>query len=178
MPQQKLDRPQVAGLLVDLRHLCATHRMRTVCAGLQTNRRHPVTDNPRILAGRNVNTIVKPAGPKVFGPEHQRVVHPLFEGSPGAFRDFEADRFLGLALQDRRPFLDLAGRHDIDDLHPDQIATAQLAVDGQVKERQVAMVLGQLKPNPDRPDMFGLKRSFLADDPAFVPGWTQCANGG
>jgi hypothetical protein len=75
-------------------------------------------------------------------------------------------------------FYSAVDRHDIDDLHPDQIATAQLAVDGQVKERQVAMVLGQLKPNPDRPDMFGLKRSFLADDPAFVPGWTQCANGG
>ena len=31
------------------------------------------------------------------------------------------------------------------------------------------MVLGQLQPHPDRPDVFGLERPFLADDPAFVP---------
>lgn len=103
-------------------------------------------------------------------------MHPLFEGSPGAFRDFEADRFLGLALQDRRPFLDLAGRHDIDDLHRDQIATAQLAVDGQVEESQVAKVLGQLKPNPDRPDMFWLERSLLSQGAPLVPGGAKRAN--
>ncbi len=40
------------------------------------------------------------------------------------------------------------------------------------------MVLGQLQPHPDRPDVFGLERPFLADDPAFVPDWAQCADGG
>lgn len=73
--------------------------------------------------------------------------------------------------------LDLAGCHNIHDLHPNQIATAQLAVDGQVEECKITMVLGKLQPNSDCPDMFWLQRPFLTDDPALVPGWAKRANG-
>lgn len=47
--------------------------------------------------------------------------------------------FLRLALQDRRPFLDLAGRYEIDHFHFDKIAASQLAVDSQSDWRQVAL---------------------------------------
>jgi hypothetical protein len=51
---------------------------------------------------------------------------------------------LGFSLKDGRSFLDLAGRHDIDDLHADKITAAQFAVDRHVEQSEVAMVLGQL----------------------------------
>lgn len=114
---------------------------------------------------------VKPARPKVFRPDHNRVLYPSIERCPSAFGDFKPDRLLRLALQNRRAFLDLARRHDIDNLHPYQIAATQLAVDG-----QVAMVLGKFKPNPDRPDMFWLERSLLSHDAALVPGGGKGGN--
>lgn len=51
--------------------------------------------------------------------------------------------------------------------------TAQHAVDGQIKVFQVAMALGQFKPNPDRPDVLELedRRS------GFVPDEVWRANG-
>jgi hypothetical protein len=33
----------------------------------------------------------------------------------------------------------------------------QLAVDGQIEQCEISVVLGKLKPNSDRPDMFGFK---------------------
>ena len=99
MPQQKLNRTEIARLLVDLRDLSPSHRVSALCARLQTNRRHTVTDNPRILTGRNVKPFVKPTGPEEFGSNHQRVLHPTIERGSGV-RDFEAYRFLCLALQD------------------------------------------------------------------------------
>ena len=42
MPQKQLDRPQIAGLFVDLRHFGASHRMRAIGAGLQSDGCHRV----------------------------------------------------------------------------------------------------------------------------------------
>ena len=52
MAQQQLDGPKVTCLLVDLGHFAASHRVRAIGACLQTNGRHPVTHNPRVLAGK------------------------------------------------------------------------------------------------------------------------------
>jgi len=39
------------------------------------------------------------------------------------------------------------------------------------------MVLGQLEPNPNRPDMFGLQWSLLPNNASLIPSGTTCANG-
>jgi len=67
--------------------------------------------------------------------------------------------------------------HDINHIHLYQIAAAQLAVDGKIEEAQITLVFRQPQPHPDRPYVFRLERPFLADDPAFVPGRAQCADG-
>ena len=86
--------------------------------------------------------------------------------------------FWVFALQDGRAFLDLTRCHDVDDFHLHQITAAQFAVDRHVEQCKVAMVLGQFKSNSDRLDVFGLERTFLADDAPFVPGWPKRTNGG
>jgi hypothetical protein len=49
---------------------------------------------------------------------------------------------LGFALQHGCPFLNQPRRHNIDDFHPDEIATAQFAVDGHIEKNKVAMAFG------------------------------------
>lgn len=71
------------------------------------------------------------AGPKIFGPSHHWIFHPFCDGSSGAFGNFKPDWFFRFALKDGPSFLDLTGRHDIDDLHADKITAAQFAVDRQ-----------------------------------------------
>ena len=82
-----------------------------------------------------------------------------------------------LALQYRCAFFELAGRHDVDDFHFDQVATAEFAVYGQIEERQDSMVFRQFQPDSDRLDMFRFQRSFLTDEATFVPSWTRGTNG-
>jgi putative transposase len=60
----QLDRTQVPCLLVDLRHLGPAHGMGAIRARLETERRDPATNDPRILPGRQVRAAVEPAGPQ------------------------------------------------------------------------------------------------------------------
>lgn len=91
MSQPELDRPQVAWFLVDLRDLGAPHRVRAIGASLQTNGCHPVTYNPRLLAGRDVKPFVKTTRPEIFGSGHQWRPHPPCQRGTGDLGDFEAD---------------------------------------------------------------------------------------
>ena len=54
---------------------------------------------------------------------------------------------------------------------------AKFAIDCHVEESEVAMVLGELKPNSDRPDMLWFQWPLLPNNTAFVPSRTKCANG-
>jgi len=42
--------------------------------------------------------------------------------------------------------------HDVTNFQPDQIATAQLAVDCEIEHRQLTGSVLDLQPNPDGPD--------------------------
>lgn len=44
-----------------------------------------------------------------------------------------------------------------------QVAGSQLAVDGQVEQRQIPRFLRDLEPYPDGPDIFKSERGFLPD---------------
>src|SRR5262249_49518037 len=50
------------------------------------------------------------------------------------------------------------------------ITRSQLAVDGEVEERQLSRTEADLQSYPDRPDIFQLQRSFLPHQLALVPG--------
>ena len=110
----------VVGVLKRLKmitRLRSSHRMRAVGTGLQTEGCRPVTDNTCVSTGRDVKSFVKAPGPEMFRADHQWLPHPPCQRCTGAFGDFETDRFLSLALLNRRAFLDLSGCHDIEHLH-------------------------------------------------------------
>jgi hypothetical protein len=62
---------------------------------------------------------------------------------------------------------------DVSDAQPDQVTGSKLAVDGKVEERQLAVTVGELKADPDRPDLFELKRRFLTYKLSLVPGFAN-----
>lgn len=123
-----------------------------------------------------MQALVKTPGPKEFGPDHQRILHPLRHRGAGAFGNLEPHRFLGFVLQHRCPFFDLCGRHDIDDFHPHKVTAAQLAVDRHIEQSQIAIVFSKFQPDTDRPDMFGLQWSLLTNNAPLIPRGAKCAN--
>ena len=58
---------------------------------------------------------------------------------------------------------------DILDAQLHQIARAQLAVNGKIKQRQFANMMGQLQANPDRPDFIQPQGRLLANKFSLVP---------
>jgi hypothetical protein len=63
---------------------------------------------------------------------------------------------------------------DITHPQPDQIASAQLAIDGEVKQRQVAYTALKLRVDSNGPDFVSLQGRLLARNPSFVPGHRGC----
>ena len=63
---------------------------------------------------------------------------PGVDRVPCLLGDLELDRALSLLLHDNRPRRNPSALHDIVDAKPDQIAPAQLAVDGEVEQCEFA----------------------------------------
>jgi hypothetical protein len=58
---------------------------------------------------------------------------------------------------------------DVPHLQADQVAAAELAVDSQVEECQLAHPVLHLEADSECPDVLKLERYLLADDLALVP---------
>lgn len=82
-----------------------------------------------------------------------------------------------LALDDRGALLEVAGGVDIGHFEFHQVTATQFAVDGEVEQREVSVVLGDLKANADGPDMLGHQGALLVDDTAFVLGGSGRSTG-
>jgi hypothetical protein len=59
---------------------------------------------------------------------------------------------------------DLAAGTDILNLQPHEIAASELAIDGEIEQREIARAVLQLEPHPDRPYVFGLQRALLTNE--------------
>src|SRR5258708_40165836 len=88
---------------------------------------------------------------------------------PGLFGDLESHRLPSLLLAHRRALNGVSVRGNVLDLEGDDIATAQLAVDGQIEHCQVALAVCHLKLGTYRPDVFWPLRRLGSDQLAFVP---------
>jgi hypothetical protein len=61
--------------------------------------------------------------------------------------------------------------------HLDQVTGPQLAVQPQVEHREFSNAVLQLKANPNRPNLFQLKRGLLPNDDTLVPRGMLCVFG-
>jgi hypothetical protein len=64
----------------------------------------------------------------------------------------------------------MALRCDVGDAEADQVAAAQLAVDAEVEQRQVADAARELQRAANGPDILNPQRRLGADQLALVPG--------
>jgi hypothetical protein len=89
--------------------------------------------------------------------------------------DLELNGSLRLLLHYDRSRRDAITVRHVANAELHEIASAQLAVNGQVEQGQVSQSIRQLQANTDRPDVLQLQRSFLTDDLALVPWLAVCA---
>ena len=75
----------------------------------------------------------------------------------------------GFLLHNRGTLSDAPTCGDIGDPQGDQIAAAELAVDGQVEKREIPHPLVHLQTHADRPNLLERERGFLTDKLALVP---------
>jgi hypothetical protein len=63
-----------------------------------------------------------------------------------------------------------------DILHPksDEIAAAQLTVDGEIEQSQVSWTVGQLQTDPDGPDLRQLERALWTNESPLIPRDVVC----
>jgi len=73
---------------------------------------------------------------------------------PRLLGDLKLHGPLGLLLHHNRAGRDVTSLDHIVDVKPDQIAPAQLAVDGKVEQCAFPGLMIQLQLNPDGPDFF------------------------
>src|SRR5690606_35512823 len=94
---------------------------------------------------------------------------PCQQTCSGIARDLELNRSTGLLLDDHRPRANVMTGHQCADLELDQIATAQLAIDGEVKQRSVAHSALPIQEEPDCPNLPDLERPLGANLATGVP---------
>ena len=95
---------------------------------------------------------------------------PGSDRGSGLFGDFELDRSACLFLNNGRAVSDPAGRTDIVDLQPDEVASSKLAIDCEIGQCKVASAALELQPDPNCPNVLRCERTLLPGQTAFVPG--------
>jgi hypothetical protein len=133
-------------------------------------------DNASVLSRRDVRLVMKAAREQVLLGPKLGTGYPIADRRPGLLGDLELDR-PGRFLLDHGstvPYL----RSDTYVLHsePHEVATAQLAVDRDIKQCQVPATVFKLESDADRPDLFWFERTLLADEAPLVPGVSSKTN--
>src|SRR3954449_274083 len=169
MPQQQLDRSQIAGFSIDLGRLRPAHRVGAVGRAVEPCALNPGLHDPCVLTGREVRLHSKAAREKIAPAPEIDFGQPIADRGPRLLRDLELDWSPGLLL-DHGPAVSHppTGAHVLD-LYRDEIAAAQLAIDREVEQGEVALSTLKLKPNPDCPDLLRLERALLPDQATLVP---------
>src|SRR5947207_11811249 len=130
--------------------------MGTVGRPIKPNRPNPGTDDPGILPGRQMRRFCNAARKEELLRLQMGGRNPGTDRVPCLLGDLKLHRPLGLPLHNNRASGDMTALYYIVHAKPDQIAPAQLAVDGGVEQREL--------PGPDDPVAIesGWPRSLLA----------------
>ena len=151
---KELDRSQIAGLAVDLRGLGAAQRVRAVSRAVHPGAVDPAMHDARVLPGRQMWLVVDAARKDIEASICRAHVQPVLQRGSGLFRDLKLNGSAGLMLDNRRPVSHAAAGSYVIDPNADEIAAAQLAIDGEVEHRQIAFVALNLKSDTNGPDLF------------------------
>jgi hypothetical protein len=144
-------------------------RMRTVFLRAKTDGGHPLIHQPSILPGALMIVRISSAGKHEVLYRAPSPLEPCQQACSGIARDLELHRSAGLLLDHHRPGANVVTGDQRTDLEFDQIAAAQLAVDGRIKQRSVANATRAIQEEPDGPNLPDLERSLRANLPTGIP---------
>ena len=114
---------------------------------------------------------MKPAWEEMDASAHRRAANPVPDRVARVFRHIELNGPTSLALDDGDTLSDTFANYEIRDFQANKVTTAQLAIDGQVEQRQIPEVSNELKPGTNGPNLLWEQRTFLPDQSTLVP-WT------
>ena len=120
---------------------------------------------------------MEPAGKHEPACKHIGRFDPGQDGFTRVFRNCELNRSLSLALDHRNPLTYPIIFDQICNDEFAQIAAAQLDVDGDVEQRQIASIARYFKPRLDDAALSWPQRPFLTDGLALFSGsafWSGC----
>ena len=160
MAEKDLHGAQVAGCLVDDRCLGPPQRMRTIFLAAKADPYDPLIDETRILAGAEMIGMVDTAWEHVIAQRSAAALEPRQKTGPRVRQQLELDRSSGLPLDDGRSSSDLPAYDDVPDFEADDIATAQLAVDGNIEQRPIAKSPMLVEIEANAPYLFRLQSSL------------------
>ena len=95
--------------------------------------------------------------------------HPSADRDTSLLGDLKLHRALRFLLENHRALCHTITVGDVPYAHFDQIAGSQLAVDGEIKQREIAGRAAKLEADADRPDIAKPEGCFLTYEFAFVP---------
>src|ERR1043166_6759834 len=142
--EQELDSPQIACASIDQGCLCPPEGMRTEDVWVQPDAGSPLGDKPGVLPCRHRLFLTAPAGKQDLARLSSRSSEVVIDSLPGLFGQFEPDGLSGLLLPHCRAIDDITPGSNIFDFQSDDIASAQLAIDGEIEHRQITQLASYL----------------------------------
>lgn len=144
---------------------------------IKANGSDPFVNQPSILARAQVTYVVDAAWEDEILHRTSATVEPCQQSLKHLGHEFELDWPLGLLLHDGRPVSDRTTSGDIANLHFDNVAAPQLAVDGQIEKCPVSQSSMFVEKEADCPNVARLERTFCANHIASVPRTTPMSVG-
>ena len=127
-------------------------------------------DDAGVLSCREMRLLPKTAreeGSTAVGVESGQ---PVADRAPGLLGDLKLNRPPGLLLDHGRSIANSPAGQYVVDPQPREVAAPELAVDGQIEHRKIALAALQLQTNANCPDVLWLERALLAGQATLVPG--------
>ena len=129
--------------------------MRSEQVRVQTDADDPFSGESRVLPGREATVRPAAAGEQIVAPLLAGSLHVVVDRLPCCLSQFELDWTARLPLPNGSPVNCVAARCNIIDLECDDVATAKLAVDGEIEQSKVADTTFDLQLCADAPNMLG-----------------------
>ena len=143
--------------------------MRAKEARVQPYAGDPLADQPRILSRRYRTVSTAAAAEEELAQLLISRCYVTVNCLTGLLRHLEPDGLAGLFLAYGRTIDSVTMRSNV--LHPqaDDVASSKLAIDGEIKQRQVACSPRDLQLGADRLDVLRPEKRFCANQFALVP---------
>jgi hypothetical protein len=135
----------------------------------KANPRHPFVDKSGVLASAEVAITVHTTWEDIIVYRAAPTFKPCQQAGPGVGQQFELNRASRFLLHHycTRSYLPTAD--NVADFHPDKIATAELAVDREIKEGPVSQAAPLIEIKSDLPYLLRFQGTLCADCPSRIP---------